>query len=129
MIGYELKNVNPKKKKTGDCVIRAIAWASGIPYNEVYRELFEISLKTGYMINDKKTYERLLEKYGFVKRQQPRKFDNSKYTIGEIDKLISSKDVAVVSCANHLTCVLDNEVVDIWDCRHKSIGNYYLKEV
>ena len=127
MIGYENKNVNPKNRKTGDCVVRAIAWASGTPYVEVYKDLFEISLKTGYILNEKRTYEKLLEVYGFVKYQQPRKHDNSKFAIAEIDKLISNKDVAIVSCANHLTCVLDGYLVDTWDCRHKTIGNYYLK--
>lgn len=127
MIKYECKNVNPKNRKTGDCVVRAIAWASGVPYIQVYKDLFEISLKTGYILNEKRTYEKLLTLYGFTKFMQPKKPDNTKFTIGEMDELIGTKAVAVVSCANHLTCVVDGSLVDTWDCRSKTIGNYYLK--
>ena len=127
MIKYEIRNVNPKNRKTGDCVVRALTVASGRPYIEVYKDLFELSLKTGYSIGEKRTYEKLLTLYGFTKFMQPKKPDNTKYTIGEIDKLLDNNAVAVVSCANHLTAVVSGSVVDIWDCRDKSIGNFYLK--
>ena len=45
MIDFFEFNNNPKGKKTGDCVIRALAQASGKPYLEVYKELFDISCK------------------------------------------------------------------------------------
>ena len=126
MIIFELENVNPKNRKTGDCVIRAITKASGLEYKQVYEMLFNLSLKSGFILNDKKVYEKLLNDLGFVKMKQPRKADNTKYTIGEIDRLIGS-GIAVVSCAHHLTCVKDYVCYDLWDCRYKSIGNYYIK--
>ena len=134
MIKFEKRNVNPKGKKTGDCVIRALTVATGKKYEDIYRELFEISLKTGWILNEKRVEDKLLERYGFVKHKQPRKYDNTKYTIGEIDQITSGlyvdgKEVktVVIRCAHHLTVVVDNTLVDTWDCRYKCISNYYTK--
>lgn len=127
MIGYLNKNVNPKGKKTGDCVIRAISLALDKNYEQVYKELFELSLKTGYMINDKRNEEKYIISNGFVKHKQPKKPNGKKYTVGEIDKLCKNP-VILVSCARHLTVVLNGMLTDIWDCRAKCISNYYTLE-
>lgn len=128
MISYRKENVNFKNKKTSDCVIRALSKASGKEYKQVAQELFDLYMKHGYMINDKHTYEKWLENNGFVKHKQPRKRDNTKYLVGEINELIRLSENAVISCANHLTCVCNDELVDSWDCRRKTIGNYYVLE-
>ena len=125
--GFSLVNLNPKGKKTSDCVIRAIALVSGKKYEEVRDDAYAIYCKTGYAMSDKKNEERLLEKYGFVKMKQPRKADNTKYLVGEIWKLTDGRP-CVVSCAHHLTAYNGNDIVDLWDCRNKTIGNYYIKE-
>lgn len=128
MIDYVKVNKNFKNKKTGDCVVRALSTASGKDYKQVAKELFEIYMKYGYIINDKHCYERWLDENGFIKRPQPRKWDNTKYLIGEIEELIDEDSKVIVSCANHLTCVVDLTLLDIWDCRKKCIGNYYVKK-
>ena len=128
MIEFCKVNINHKNKRTGDCVVRALAGASGKDYQVVAKELFELWMKTGYVFNDKHTYEKWLEQNGFVKMKQPKKWNNTKYLVSEIDELISSEDVVVISVANHLTYVEDDTVFDLWDCRRKSIGNYYIKK-
>lgn len=127
MVKFEKMNINFKNKKTGDCVVRALAGASGKPYKQVAQELFDMWMKTGYVYNDKHTYEKWLEQNGFVKMKQPRKWDNTKYLVGEVDQLINVQDVVVISVANHLTYVEYSTVYDLWDCRNKTIGNYYIK--
>ena len=44
---FQYYNANPKNRITGDCVIRALCTAMGKPYETVYRELFEFSMKNG----------------------------------------------------------------------------------
>lgn len=130
MIKYLEKNVNPKNKKTTDCVIRALTEATGKPYFEVLDELVTLVKKTGWFMNEKRLEDKFLEQNGFVKMKQPKKFDNTKYQIGEIDRVvgnIKSKTV-IVRCAHHLTCVKEGTLVDIWDCRYKTINNYYIKK-
>ena len=127
MIGFEFKNLNPKNKKTADCVIRALTVATGDSYEVIRDELIEIMKKTGYMINSKNAYERLLKARGWVKHKQPRYPDGLKFKVGEIGYLIKENESAVVSLANHLTAIEKGKIVDTWDCRHKTIGNYYTK--
>lgn len=127
MAGFVNINVNPKNKKTGDCVIRALTSASGKGYYQVSDELYELSKKTGHMLNSKQTYEKWLDANGFVKHKQPRKPDGTKYTVREIKELVGDLEQAVVSMANHLTSYEHGRIVDTWDCRRKTIGNYYTK--
>lgn len=128
MVKFENYNANPKGRKTSDCVIRAITCATTKTYNQVLNELVEISIKTGYHIADKKCYEKYLEMLGFVKMKQPRKSNNTKYLIGEVDKVVG-KGIALISCAHHLTVVNNCVIYDLWDCRNKSIGNYWVKKI
>ena len=127
MIEFYKQNINHKNKKTTDCVVRALAGASGKEYQVVAKELCDIYIKTGYHICDKHCYEKWLEQNGFVKMKQPRKWDNTKYLVGEVDELIGSEDIAVISLAGHLTYVEDDTIFDLWDCRRKTIGNYWVK--
>lgn len=127
MIGYEKRNVNPKNRKTGDCVVRAISVAADMGYEQVIRDLFERGLKKGYVFNDRRNYQAYLESLGFTKHPQPRKWDGRKYQVGEIDQLIQKNQVAIISMAHHLVGIVDSKIVDIWDCRDKCIGNYWTR--
>ena len=118
-------NINPKGKKTTDCVVRALTFALQVPYEQVLKELFDMQIKTGYCLLDKQCYERVLANHGFIKVKQPRHCDNTKYTVGEIDDLTSKR--CVISIANHLTAAEGGIVYDLWDCRRKTIGNYFIK--
>lgn len=126
MIKLEINNANPKNKKTSDCVIRAITLATGKDYYEVLDEIILVSKKSGFMITDKKCIEKYLEQLGYTKYKQPRKLNNTKYLVGEIMEVTNSKNV-IVSCAGHLTVVVNGVLNDIWDCRYKCISNYYVK--
>lgn len=126
MLKYLEKNVNPKNRRTGDCSTRALVSVLGISYDECLKMQTEESLKCYYDPTSKQVMERVLAKFGYVKMKQPRKLDNTKYTVGELDKLLGSK-TALVTVANHHTAVVNGSVIDIWDCRRKSVGNYYIK--
>ena len=129
----ELKNVNvnPKGRKTGDCVTRAIASALNISWEEAIQEQVKVALKTKYSLASKQTYEKILTEWGFVKMKQPRKVNNTKYYVKELDKVLTPKQMksgVVVSVANHLTFVKDGYIIDTWNCGLKSVGNYYVRE-
>ena len=127
MIKYENLNVNPKNKKTTDCVIRALTTATGKSYYEVYEELYRLSIKTGWFMNEARLENKFLEQNGFVKMKQPRKSNNTKYLIGELDKLVDKNDIVIASCNHHLTVVKNHTLYDLWDCRYKFINTYYVK--
>lgn len=130
MLKYKEFNVNPKHRRTGDCSTRALVGVLGISYSEALQRQCEWAQKKCYGITDKQTMEYVLKDFGYVKMKQPRKEDGKKYTVGEMDKLLSKKQMAagvLVTVANHHTCIVGNAVQDIWDCRNKCVGNYYVK--
>ena len=119
-------NVNPKNLKAGDCVVRAIAYATEQSWEDVYDKLCELGKKMKRMPNEKQVYEKYLEQLGWFKFKQPRRFDNTKYTVDEFCKEFP-KARYVVSVANHLTAVDERLIIDTWDCGRKSVGNYFKK--
>lgn len=130
MLKYREINVNPKGRKTGDCSTRALVGTLGITYNEALKLQLKWTLKKYYDPTSKQTMELVLKEFGYVKMKQPRKADGSKYLVRELDQILTAKqreNGVLVTIANHHTCVVDDEVLDIWDCRDKCVGNYYVK--
>lgn len=130
MIRFEEVNRNPKNHKTGDCTTRALAGALGMEWKEVLTEQFSIAIKYCYGVTDKKVIDRLLENHGYVKMKQPRKYDNTKYLVKELDQILTKdqmKEGVFVRVANHDTCIKDGKIQDLWNCGDKSVGNYWIK--
>lgn len=127
-------NANPKNRITGDCVIRALCTAMNEPYEQVYRELFEYSIKNKYMLNDKKCYEKWLESKGWKKMPQPRKDDKTKYIGKEFCKMVQeytfdypSRIIAKIG-GHHIVAIVEGKVMDIWDSTNGCIGNYWIEK-
>lgn len=60
-----------------------------------------------------------MKKYGWKKQKRPRKYDNTKYKVKEMDEILSTdemEDGALVLIANHWTIIRDYMIEDIWDC-------------
>lgn len=130
MINYNKKNVNPKNRKVGDCSTRALVGTLNIEYDEALDLQCEIAKKTCYGITDKQVMEGVLEKFDYIKMKQPRKENGKKYTVGEMDQVLTQKQMqegVFITIANHHTCIVKGELQDIWDCRKKSVGNYYVR--
>lgn len=137
---FHFYNANPKRRVTGDCVIRALSTAMDVPYEVVYRELFEFSQKCGYMLNSKECYSKYLQSKGWIKQKQPRKDDNTKYTGVEFCEqlqddpwLFTGKEydfnariIAKIG-SHHIVAIVDGMVHDTWDSTDGCIGNYWTK--
>ncbi len=119
------ENLNPKNlKSAADCVVRAIAKGIDSDWETVYQSLSLLGLKMKDMPNSDRVYRKYLEQRGYAKERQPRKSNNTKYTLEEfVEK--NSKGRFIVSLANHLTVVIDGKVYDTWNCLHKTVGNYW----
>lgn len=120
-------NANPKNKKTGDCVIRAIATALNQDYWKTLDEMVEVTKKTGYYMSYKNGFEAYLKSKGYEKQKMPRRLDNTRYTVKEFaDELANPNSNYILVVANHLTCLKGNTLYDIWNCQNKSVGNYWI---
>jgi len=131
MLNYLEKNVNPKNRKTGDCSTRALVSVLGISYDEALKLQYEESLKSYYDPTSKQVMEKVLAKFGYVKMKQPRHDDGTKYLVKELDRLLTAKELhngVLVTVANHHTAIKDSNIIDIWNCGYKCVGNYYIKK-
>lgn len=123
---FTYHNENPKNSKSsGDCVIRAIAFATGNGWDKTYSDLCALGLKMKAMPNDNKVYRKYLEQLGYKQLPQPRKANNTKYTVTEFTRLQGRKGTYIISVANHLTAVKDGKIIDTWDCGGNCVGNYW----
>lgn len=120
-------NPNPKNKKTGDCMVRALSKALEKSWEECYTELFHNTLKTGYSVSDKKNLKSYLKKLGYEMEKMPRKRDNKRYTVEEFaNYLAKENETYIISVANHITVIKNKILYDIWNCKNKSVGNYWI---
>ena len=107
-------NANPQGKKTGDCTIRAIAFATNQSWYEVLNDLYAIGVEeclcplgVDSIIIYLKNFE--LQTPKAVKgKKRPKVKDYTKGTW-------------ILRTANHLTCVKDNVNYDTWDCRERCV--------
>lgn len=140
---FQYYNANPKNKVTTDCVIRALSAGLQKPYNEVVMELAKMQCETGYDDGDSTLIDKYLQKNGWVKCKQPKKYNGKKYTgkefclklqhpiyCEELDSLPSNCDwhhiIANIG-GHHIVAILDGKVHDIWDSTYKCIGNVWVK--
>lgn len=130
---FHYYNANPRGRVTGDCVVRAICTAMKRPYEEVYEELYQFSVKYGYMLNDKKCYEKYLAAQGWRKMPQPRKADGTKYTGKEWcekkQRNIFTRAIRAIAHigGGHIVAVVEGKVWDTWNSTGGCIGNFWVK--
>ena len=127
---YEYENVNPKGKFGGDCVIRAIANALDQSWETTVRELTELGIKKGFLCNDKHLYPQYLESKGFKQMKEPRDVNNRKLTVKEFIKQREGFPMRTIVAnvgSQHVTCIKDSRVRDIWNCSVKIMHAYWVK--
>lgn len=125
---YVEYNANPQKRKTSDCVIRAICTALNQDYVMTLHDLVDTQISTGYCFNDPKCYTKYLAAKGFVKQKQPKNPDGTK--IRGSDFATKFKDgVAIAHIGtHHIVCIKNGAIVDTWNCSNGKIGNYWIKK-
>lgn len=120
-------NNNPKNKKTGDCVIRAISFATKKSWENTYKELAELGIKNCLILNDTNNWRKYLKLLGYEQQKMPRKADNTRYTVDEFcNELAKENTTYIIKVAGHITVVKDKNLYDTWDCSNKSVGNYWI---
>ena len=121
---FKYHNQNPHNRITTDCVLRALSFGLGIPYNDMVMEVAKIQCKTGFDPLDR--LDLVFKNYGIEKQPMLRHYDNTKYTLKEFIKE-NPKGTYIVNMPGHVTVIKDGKNYDIWDCtKSKSkVGNYW----
>lgn len=131
---YEYTNINPKDKYGGDCVVRAIALACGQDWVTTVREMTELGIQLGYVLNDKHTYIKYLLNKGFVQYKEPRDIDNRKMSVKEWMKeeaIYEGKQEGTIVAnvgSHHVTCIVNGKVHDTWDSSRQTMHVYWWKK-
>lgn len=120
-------NANPKNKFGDDCVIRAISTVLGQSWETTIREMTELGIKLGYVLNDKHVYEKYLELKGYVKHSEPRDSDNCKMSVREVIKRYRINNAVANVGSHHVVAIVNNKVNDIWDSSKKTMHVYWKK--
>lgn len=130
---YEYTNVNPKNKFGGDCVVRAIALATGQTWEQTVRELTEFGIKKGFVLNDNHVWTKYLESKGFIAAREPRDICNRKMSVSEWMKAEqvypgNHKTVIVaITQGHHVTCIKDGKIRDTWNTQDMTIHRFWYK--
>lgn len=132
---FHYYNANPKNRITGDCWLRAICTGLEEDYNDVLMEMVKAHIETGYELSCDKAVDRYLASKGWVKHNQPRKPDNTKYTGSEFCEMVNRYSTGGNIIANigghHMVAIKPAngkyKVHDIWNSTRKCIGNYWTK--
>ena len=115
------------KGSAGDCVTRAIAIATNIPYKEVYKELFKRAGHTPRNGMHKRYYEPYLKELGFVW------IPTSGFGIGfnlHLNPNELPKGIIIARVTKHLCTVIDGVINDTSDCSRngkRGVYGYYQK--
>lgn len=124
---FHFFNANPAGYRTGDCMNRAIALATGKSWETAVLVVALWEVKTKRIAGEGKYIDEMLQEFGkWQKHPMPKHEDGTRYTIRELAKeLKREKNPVLVTCANHMTCIKGGKVWDTWDCGWKCVGNYW----
>ena len=128
---------------TEDCVVRAITTVLNQPYEQTIRELAEMTIKTGYMLNGNKGIDKYMQSKGWIKCKQPRKEDGTKYTGKEFCRTlmhpIYSEELRLTDVdfevnrilanisGHHTIAIVGGQIYDTWNSSEGSIGIVWVK--
>ena len=126
-------NVNPKKIKTGDCSIRAVALAFDIPYDKAYRELCNFGVDMSREFNTMNATGSFLNKKAIALRSDVQETGNDFAKNHPSGRFILGMEIPTsdVNKSYHLTCCIDGVIYDIGDsspCPVLHAWQVYLRE-
>lgn len=129
-------NANPHGRITCDCVVRALATATQIPYDTVVDELTAQFHETGIHQADSRAVALWLKRKGWKQCSQPKRRDGTKYTgrqfcwsmqNGGRFRAMSNERVVANIGAHHVVAIVEGKVNDTWNSTGRCIGKYWRK--
>lgn len=112
---------------TGDCVTRAIAIATQLPYRTVYDEINELAtarsdISTSWLGVSKEMYRRYIESLGWAWNHEMARGTGFQMHLNA-DELPSGR--LIVQVTHHLVAVIDGVIHDTYDCSRGGTRGVY----
>lgn len=118
---FKYYNRNPHNEKLPDCVCRAISLATDTDYHDIQRLLFENG-----GINE--CDELCVDCYSIILCEIGYKIYNGRgATVEEIAEHYPNSKL-LLRLDGHLTCCINGNCYDIWDCTNESVDVYWVVE-
>lgn len=116
------ENPNPQGNVVGDCVIRAISIATGMPWEKVYVEIAIQGFLMGDMPSSNSVWGEYLQEIGFTKEvcrycSSVRKFCEN-----------NPHGTFILATGSHVVAVIDGNYYDTWDSGDEHPIFYFRKE-
>jgi hypothetical protein len=117
MASFRYYNVSPDNEHKNDCVTRAISLASGMPYAETRKKLRSVATLFDCERICMSCYKHLIENVLYCKP-----LDCDGMTVEEFADM-HPYGVYLVRMNQHISCIIDNTIYDIFDCREHLLTN------
>lgn len=125
MNNYVYYNPNPKRKRDGDCTIRAISKALNKSWDEVYWDLCDEGFEQCDMPSSNNVWGRYLQKNGFVRRLVPDRCPEC-YTVATLAADLPDGRY-VFALSGHVVAVVSGCYYDTWDSGDETPIYYWEK--
>lgn len=123
-MGYVFQNLNPAKRRVGDCVIRAIAKVMNMSWDDVAIDLSMMMVTEKDIISSNALWGKYLELNGFRRRSLPDTCPSC-YTIEDFVRE-HPVGIYVVATGTHVVAVIDGNYYDTFDSGQE-IATYYFE--
>jgi len=122
---YVHHNQNPTgrpRQETKDCVIRAISFALGMDYYDVYDELSELAKEKTIPFNYELVTNEYLKNYPQIDEVYD---DGARYQLNDVCDFNDKKGTYIVQLSDHMVAVKDGKFYDQLDCGNRYCVNIW----
>lgn len=124
---YKKYNPNPRRNEhAGDCVIRAIAKATGKTWETIFVELSLAGFFSGDWGNSNNIWDAYLRDLGFKRAIIPNSCPNC-FTVDDFTKEFPN-GAFILGTGKHAVAVVDGDYYDTWDSGAEIPIYYYTEE-
>ena len=125
-MAYQYYNPNPCKKNVGDCVIRAIAMAFDVSWNDAYTNICLYGIEKCDIPSSNSLWGSYLKEHGFKVRVLP---DSCPSCYSVID-FVAEHPIGtyVLATGSHVVTAVNGDYYDSWDSGNEIVAYYFEKE-
>ena len=123
---YIYTNLNPLERNVGDCVVRAIAKATGEAWDKTYIGICLKGLELCDMPSANSVWGAYLVDKGFEREIVPNTCPNC-YTVADFCK-DNPKGTYILALSSHIVCVIDGNTYDTWNSTSGTPIYYWRKK-
>lgn len=125
-MGYIYANLNPMQRNTNDCVVRAIAMATGSGWKEAYYEIAMKGIELCDTMESNSTWGTYLKENGWIQDILPYTCPDC-YTLEDFCR-DHPYGTYIVATGSHVVCTVGGNFFDTTDSGSEIVTYYFKRE-